>query len=1019
MDCKEERIMKKRIIRAVACLLTLAMMVSVPVAAFATEWVGSEGESTETAGTTKEAPKEEKGSFTTPVDVVLTENQNGYSSYSGGEVVVELLSGKEVTITEAKKVDGVEWGKFTDAGATAWIKLTTVKVVSEEKPTEPTKPEEPSGSAYPTGVITCNNKVNVRKTPSALATSAIVARLANGTKVTIYESVVNKDTQKTWYRIGTDQWVCKDYVTMSSTGGSESGSGSGSGSGSESGSGTATGKGVIANTSAVNVRSQASTAGKFLGTLKSGTEVTIYETVKNDKTGKTWHRIGTDRWVCGDYVSITGEDGSTTTPETPDTPTGETPIASGTVTSNANLKVRTGPGTNYAIVTSLAKGSKISIYEVKTVNGTQWGRMGKDQWVCLSYVRTDTGSIDVPDSDGSTSVDPNATIVNCSTGVNVRSSAGISGALKGRIAVGARVTIYETTTVKGTKWGRVDNGWVCMDYVKMDADSVEEPDSSTGTVGAPYANVTVPATIKKETTVYASASTTAKKLVVLSAGAEIKITGRALVDGVQWGKVGISGYTGWIQMSDVTLAELSATVSTAQLSAYDKPSTNGKVVVIWGKGQTLKITEQTTDGTYLWGRVETSDRWVNMASLTINTDSSGADTTPAPTISITATVTSEELAVMKEASSGSTKLLGLVKGTKITIEELKANGTEVWGRVTLKNITSGTITGWVKMNGLQQATVSGKVSSDSAKLYFTVGGTASEKSLKKDNPVNVLERTLDASGNLWGKLNIQNVAYWIRMSDVTFGNSSGNSGNNGSTGSDGSSGNNGSTGESGSKATGVVVNTNVLNVRKAAGVANEKVTTLQRGTKVTVYEQVTKDGALWGRIDQGWVSMSYIDLSSKNTGTGTGTGNSNTIMTTVPTGALAVGFVNFDNLIIRSGAGTGYDKVGTLKKGTNVVITEQKLSGGMIWGKIDKGWICTSYVTMTGTSISGSGSSGTVARCAYTVNVRSNPGVGNALVAKILVNSRIEILETKEYSAEQWGRTSLGWISMQYVLLDT
>ena len=50
--------------------------------------------------------------------------------------------------------------------------------------------------------------------------------------------------------------------------------------------------------------------------------------------------------------------------------------------------------------------------------------------------------------------------------------------------------------------------------------------------------------------------------------------------------------------------------------------------------------------------------------------------------------------------------------------------------------------------------------------------------------------------------------------------------------------------------------------------------------------------------------------------------------------------------------------------------------------------------------------------------MRSTPGVGNALVGKIMVNSRVEILETKVYSGEQWGRTSIGWINMNYVLLD-
>ena len=35
-----------------------------------------------------------------------------------------------------------------------------------------------------------------------------------------------------------------------------------------------------------------------------------------------------------------------------------------------------------------------------------------------------------------------------------------------------------------------------------------------------------------------------------------------------------------------------------------------------------------------------------------------------------------------------------------------------------------------------------------------------------------------------------------------------------------------------------------------------------------------------------------------------------------------------------------------------------------------------------------------------------------------MVNSRIEIYEQQSYSGEMWGRTSIGWIAMQYVLTD-
>jgi hypothetical protein len=47
---------------------------------------------------------------------------------------------------------------------------------------------------------------------------------------------------------------------------------------------------------------------------------------------------------------------------------------------------------------------------------------------------------------------------------------------------------------------------------------------------------------------------------------------------------------------------------------------------------------------------------------------------------------------------------------------------------------------------------------------------------------------------------------------------------------------------------------------------------------------------------------------------------------------------------IRSGAGTGYEKVGEYKKGDVVTIYEEKTVGGRPWGRTDKGWICTEYV---------------------------------------------------------------------------
>ena len=59
-----------------------------------------------------------------------------------------------------------------------------------------------------------------------------------------------------------------------------------------------------------------------------------------------------------------------------------------------------------------------------------------------------------------------------------------------------------------------------------------------------------------------------------------------------------------------------------------------------------------------------------------------------------------------------------------------------------------------------------------------------------------------------------------------------------------------------------VVNNPYVNVREQAGANSKLVTKLTSGTQVTIWEQITKEGTSWGHIDQGWVSMDYIQLES-------------------------------------------------------------------------------------------------------------------------------------------------------------
>lgn len=130
----------------------------------------------------------------------------------------------------------------------------------------------------------------------------------------------------------------------------------------------------------LNVRN--SIWGTVIGKLYDGDKVTVYETNGN------WSRIGTNRWVCSDYLVSYSNNSYTT--------------GNYTVTASL-LHVRTGPSTSYSIknyrqLTSNARSqnrSKGNYYAngllrgvnvtVSQVNGN-WGKIPSG-WICLNYCR--------------------------------------------------------------------------------------------------------------------------------------------------------------------------------------------------------------------------------------------------------------------------------------------------------------------------------------------------------------------------------------------------------------------------------------------------------------------------------------------------------------------------------------------------------------------------------------------------------------------------------------------------------
>ena len=64
-------------------------------------------------------------------------------------------------------------------------------------------------------------------------------------------------------------------------------------------------------------------------------------------------------------------------------------IATGVVVDCMSLRIRKGPGTRYESAGSLAGGTQVEIYEIKTVGSVKWGRISNG-WISLDYVKMDS-----------------------------------------------------------------------------------------------------------------------------------------------------------------------------------------------------------------------------------------------------------------------------------------------------------------------------------------------------------------------------------------------------------------------------------------------------------------------------------------------------------------------------------------------------------------------------------------------------------------------------------------------------
>ena len=379
------------------------------------------------------------------VKVTVTANdvnvrQGPGTNYS---IVSSANTGEQLIITQTATGSGYTWGKFQ--GGWICLKYTNYDTVSKNEE------EKPAAPSTRMGTVKVSDCLRVRSGPST--GYGVVDYLDNGTRVEILEQKIVGSM--IWGKISSG-WISLDYVTLDPVEEKPAAPSvpeettppatepPATEPEKEPEPAPQTWTGTVKVNDFLRVRSGPSTSTAVVDYLSPNQKVTITE--KTTSGSMTWGKISSG-WISLDYVVLDKTESDTSASQT----------ITGTVKVNDFLRVRTGPGTSYAIAGYLSPNAKVEITERKNVGGTTWGKTAKG-WISLDYV--------VLDKQSGSSAPHTVTKTVTADCLRVRKSAGTSYAVVGYLYTGAKVEILETTTVGNTQWGRIAKGWISMDYVK-------------------------------------------------------------------------------------------------------------------------------------------------------------------------------------------------------------------------------------------------------------------------------------------------------------------------------------------------------------------------------------------------------------------------------------------------------------------------------------------------------------------------------------------------------------------------
>ncbi len=784
---------------------------------------------------------------------------------------------------------------------------------------------------------------------------------------------------------------------------------------------------VTVTNSYLRRRASASIYSAQNGSYNQGAVLRIIDTEKKD--GFLWGEVATSAtdntplgWVALMYTNYESVINSSSA-----SANNSNAIAKAVITYNGYVNVRSDAGTHNRIVSALPKGTEVSLFETKFVNGLEWGRCSTG-WFCLSYANVTRLTNTSANKDEGFTAYAFAGTVDPHTVAIYQAPSTSANRIFTRQYINPAVTVTNLVYAEGMTWGKIAEGWI---MVSDNLGNARDVDLATAKFVVTSNNLTV----------RSDAYTAADRVDSLGKGVEFNVNYQnqvIVVGDTVWayatkvGETGTNSYYGWVNLETKNVSRVDApalddntnenhgqavtglmgtVINTNALKVRQSDATYAAILGTLSNGTTVAIWESNDDET--WYKVDSNqngvydyeeDGWVFGSYLNVfegttdGTASNGSASGKVETGMGVVANTYSGLNVRTGAGTGYGFVCKLLPGTSVEILEVKTVGATKWGR---------TAQGWVSMDYIAMVS------------NYPINGT-------------------------------------------TGGSMGGNSGT--------------TTGSEVAIYTGTALVD--LTVYKETSTKAEAVRTLMAGDPITLHEirtvvteetsdpvtngsssstTTTKTTSYWARVNDGYIydPQNVLALDTVNEDIYTVTGA--------------------ETLNVRNAAGTqGTSIVFKLAKGSQVAVTRLTIINGNVWGFIEanaektyitdedgnktteydwngEGWISLAYTTKgavivqdnnqnnntnnntnnnvttppagmgNGSSVGGAVNNTTGYRYTGTVirsnelNVRATPSTAATKTTTLSKGAALVIYETTTVDGMAWGRCDAGWVYLYYV----